>query len=287
MPYGASTDEYKNVTLFGYNHYPGGSTFTDMTTSRILDPRFYRLGTNASRGTGSSGQKPAEYIRIPVTVYKGPKLPYKTWNSKVNKFTWKRAPITVYKIKKVRSSRVKAARGLNLSPNPLQYASSFMQVMPHSTKSLLGVHESDPAWKREYVGNIWALEGVIGGAALPQVYFPAHQAYLSGGTSGLIGEASDRALRKLYASVNNSETNLLNVLAERAQTIGMLTDLVKRLGTAIYNAKRGNLYKAAQSLFPWGTKTPSKAIANDFLMFQYGVKPLIDDIDGIIKHLNS
>lgn len=285
MPYGVSTDENKSVTLFAYNHYPGGSTFYDKGSMRILDQRFYRFGTNNPRGTGPEGKPPVTYIRIPVTVYKGPKLPYKTWNPKVGKFTWKRAPITVYKLKKVRNPRVKPAKGLNLQPNPLQFCSSTMKVMPHSAKSLIGHHESAPGWSREYVGNIWSLDDVIGGGSLP--HSVDHQAYLSGGTLGLINEASDKALRKLYASVNNSETNLLNTLAERAQTIGMLTDLVKRLGTAIYNAKRGNLYKAAQSLFPWGTKSPSKAIANDFLMFQYGVKPLIDDIDGLIKHLNN
>lgn len=91
------------------------------------------------------------------------------------------------------------------------------------------------------------------------------------------------ALSALREKIHDQDVNLAQAFAERTQTIGMIADAAVRLGGALRSVRRGNLVAAAKSLFPQGS--PSKQLANDWLVLQYGIKPLISDVQGMALHL--
>lgn len=67
------------------------------------------------------------------------------------------------------------------------------------------------------------------------------------------------------------------------QTLALLGDLIARLVKAYSALRRGRLTDSFKAMFP-----PQKgALADSWLMIQYGIKPLIDDINGLIDHHNS
>lgn len=83
-------------------------------------------------------------------------------------------------------------------------------------------------------------------------------------------EANSRATQKLYQNLNKQSVHIGNILAERAKTFEMIKELCKRL----LAFKRNPL--AFLSYVKPGAFT--KNVSNDFLAFQFGLRPLIQDI---------
>lgn len=108
-----------------------------------------------------------------------------------------------------------------------------------------------------------------------------------------------RARKKVLDKLRDSSVNLAQAFAERRQTAGLIAKSVNRLASAALAIRRGNLKHAAR-LFSNDGKPSSlwkdipphpKNLANHWLEFQYGWKPLLSDIYGsaelLAKTFNS
>lgn len=281
MPYGSGVTDFDqpdfhvNMT----NYYPGGSKLYSYTwgLSSLRKYSWSRSGQN--RSSRLIAEKPAggPFVEKVFVHYTGPRLPYKVFNPKISRYVWARQPI-----RSTRLIRVKSRKGVNSvvsdQPNPLNF---FCQtVSPYGDREVIARYDSQ--WYRKFEGDLYFNNYPIGyGVAVP----PSFQTFTV--PSFLVGlesaetSADASALSKLYEKAKNQSINLAQVFGERRQTTRMLADTVVRLASAVAAAKRGNLAKAAKKIFP----SSSKALANDYLMWTYGVKPLLSDIDGAAKHL--
>lgn len=278
MPYGNKSENDSTRPLVqGVNSYPGGSkNYTLISPHGIpVDGalNYNRSGTNRNSPSSALPGLPGTFELVAVQVPKGPRLSYKVWSKRLNKYVWARKPITIYRLKRKRSA-VKSKN--TLLPNKLNFQSH--RVSYFGAGSVTGV-SSDPTYSRTYSGDLWANFVPIGSYT---AIGPNHQTYLTGGISSrftsLVNECSDEALRRLYEAVKNQKVNIAQALAERAQTASLISDAVSRVVKAYKAIRRGNLASAAKSVFP----TNSKQLANDHLLIQYGVLPLASDIGGAI-----
>lgn len=101
-------------------------------------------------------------------------------------------------------------------------------------------------------------------------------------------QAARRALgNRLLNKVKDQKVNLAQAYAERAQTKNLIADNLLRLAHAAKAARRGDLAKAAKHLgvspkAPRG-QSGQNAMAQNWLALQYGWKPLISDIYGVVE----
>lgn len=285
MPYGNGSNKPNSARVRLKTGYPGGSSTSssEQVFHGFGTDYFNRAGRNAKMATASTCRRYTGPMKIvPVTLYRGPRLPYKVFNKKIGKPVWARKPITVYKLVPDKS-QVVYAKGLDLPPNPFTYYSKFVQPTIN-TKSLRGVYSFDKSWFAEIEGDLWSqFTAPYGSGPIPSS--PDDSDALHPNLENLVYERNQKAVQKLYSKVKNQNVNLLNALGERAQTIKLLRDLVKRLVKALLALKRFNLLGAAMALLP--NISNSTSISNEILLIQYGVRPLIDDINGLIDHLNK
>lgn len=91
------------------------------------------------------------------------------------------------------------------------------------------------------------------------------------------------SLTRLYSRIKNQHIDLATELSQFSQARKMIFDLSKRLVDTMLTLKQGKVVKAFKKLFP---NTP-KQLANDRLAYVYGVKPLVEDIQGAAVHLQE
>lgn len=96
-----------------------------------------------------------------------------------------------------------------------------------------------------------------------------------------LNELDEAALRAFYERMKDQSANVATALAEGGQTLQMIGSTATRVAKSLLLAKRGNLAGSIKQLFP----TSKKEVAGDWLQYQYGLKPLLQDLDGIAKHL--
>lgn len=96
-----------------------------------------------------------------------------------------------------------------------------------------------------------------------------------------VTELSDRALKRHYAKLANQKIDLATELSQAMQTVNMILDLAKRLGGTFLKLKKLDLLGAFKLLFP----TSRKELANDYLVYKYGIEPLLGDLEGAAEHL--
>jgi len=109
---------------------------------------------------------------------------------------------------------------------------------------------------------------------------------------GVDSSVDFRAIRKLIERVGPSN-NIAQDFAQMGQTVNLITDTAKRIAAAVHDTRRGNFSGAAASLFHSKEpryrhgKEPSvkKSLADNWLAFQYGWKPLLQDIEGSMESL--
>jgi len=285
MPYGNGPNTPNSARVKLKTGFPGGSTTQD--AEQVFHgfgvEYFNRAGRNAKIATASTCRRYTGPMKVvPVTLYRGPRLPYKVLNKKIGKMVWARKPIKVYKLVPSKS-KVVYAKGLDLPPNPFTYYSKFVQPTINTSR-LRGEYYADKSWYAEIEGDLWSqFTAPYGSGPIP--LSPDDSDALHPNLENLVYERDQKAIQKLYSKVKNQNVNLLNALGERAQTIKLLKDLVTRLVKALLALKRLNLLGAAMALLP--DISNSKSITNDFLLLQYGIRPLIDDINGLIDHLNK
>lgn len=240
----------------------------------------YRNGTNLYVSPPSRAN-PRPLIQVTETLYKGRKLGYQIWSNRKMKWVWAREPIIVTRMKKAPYKRPirKPLKGKNLPPNALYTTQGLVEYGPPVVvrNSLSG----SAVWT-EASGYLWGINFLtwgntpIGGNCAQ---------YLSAGPSdayaGIAAELTEELIPKLYEKVKNQDVNLAQALVEYRQSADLFLNTLTRAGKALLALKRGDLVNAFGILLP---KT-KKELANDWLAFQYGVKPLLSDIDGAAKHL--
>lgn len=87
------------------------------------------------------------------------------------------------------------------------------------------------------------------------------------------------------AKVKDAKVNLAQMIGERGQTIKLVSDLLQRILRAVIKLRRGNaLQDVARSIIKTGT---TKELASDFLAVQYGIRPLINDVQGIVDEFTK
>lgn len=96
-----------------------------------------------------------------------------------------------------------------------------------------------------------------------------------------IDEINNVALSRHYQKLKNQKVDLATELSQAMLTVNMIADLSKRLVSVLLSLRKLDLVGAFLKLFP----TSRKEAANDFLVWQYGIKPLISDINGAAEHL--
>lgn len=140
-----------------------------------------------------------------------------------------------------------------------------------------GVHRGnnpDPTTWCGYSGYIWNLFG--------------YQMPLS--EIGYRDEAANKALTKLLDKLKDSSVNLAQAWAERKQTVSMIEKSTVRIASAVLAIKKGQLRKAHQlfgqkipsgrALWKHDVKPSPNNLANHWLEYSYGWKPLLSDIYG-------
>lgn len=139
--------------------------------------------------------------------------------------------------------------------------------------------ETSPSRPQYYVFQTWHMSKHF---ALPG--FPGH----------LTGK-SDKAFARLAKKVGTIEANLAQDLVQYKQTVRMITDNVNRIRMAYKATRVGNfsealklLYHPAQDKYARG-KNPSKSesTASNWLMIQYGWKPLLNDIHESVQLISE
>lgn len=284
MPYGSTSKQVSGIVE--RRKINNGNTYwSNSYSTHSFSEYSSRSGGKASSAALRAAKKLSgtvtSFVLATKQVPKGPRLAYKVFSKRHKRWVWARAPITVYYLKRVRKRLPRNYRGLDLPPNPLNYFSCKV-TNENTDSSIVGVSVNDPKELRSNSGPLWEYF-VPAGAIAPLM--PNLSSLSSGGVStrfqSYVDQCSASALALLYERAKNQKVNLGQALAERAQTASLLADTVVRLASAVALAKKGNIAAAAKKLFPGN----SKELANDWLVFQYGVKPLISDIEGAAEHL--
>lgn len=117
----------------------------------------------------------------------------------------------------------------------------------------------------------WADKGWLGHT------YMSHLAYDS---APVLAALNAKAVGNLYEKLNKQSIHIAQVVAERAQTFGLLSDIIKRTA-AVISGKR-KLGRIAGDLF---SGKGLKGVSNDYLAFQFGVKPLLSDVYGAAETL--
>jgi hypothetical protein len=134
-------------------------------------------------------------------------------------------------------------------------------------------------WSGSYGGRDYVESKDLTDSQLSLVISALHTSILSSLDSE-IADAKHRVDNKLLSKIKKQEVHIGNILAERKQTLELFSSTFKRLYSIIKLKK--NLLKVGASYL----RDPKK-IADDVLAFQFGVKPLVSDIQAFAKYLDS
>ena len=135
--------------------------------------------------------------------------------------------------------------------------------------------------------------------------------YVNWPTAPIVGrgdispDVDARASSKLLQEIKDTNINLAQFFAERAQTVDLITDTATRIAKAALSARKGNLTGAlkqlsgGKSLPPLpkgirgrqaikdshGGRSNADLVAQNWLQLQYGWKPLLQDVYGAAEAL--
>lgn len=276
MPYGAKVDHISQQMSYIYD---GVTQFTDSFSSVPMADTWYRSGSNVNSGLiGPRANKvPGPPKWKIVSIRKGPKLPYKVWSKRLQKYVWARKPVECLRLVPT-WTKAKVNRD-KLKPNDFLFQNCQVNWQNRYGEYI----ESRDGISHTYRGDIcngfrtrWnnVPVGPDIGSLLNTANIPAE-------ASALISDLSSDALASLYEKAKNQHFNMAQFLAERKQTLSMFAEGVSRIASALRSVRRGRIGTAMKQLFPGTTGQ----VANDWLMTQYGIKPLLSDLDGVARML--
>lgn len=286
------------------NYYPGGqqSFLYTETSSALKRVQYERAWDNGTWGT--STPRPPSVFRSVVRRIKIPHVPYERvyfkqkkryrkemyFDEKYKKIRFRKiyenitfskkktryhnVYLTVNKLVRVRSGRIATQYK---APNYLYFAQEHLDVSGVPT-TVTASAPGYPGYSRAYSGDLLATSWQTY-AEHSVIRSPlAFRSYDH--LNGHISEASNLALRKLYEKVGDTKVDLGLILAEREKTAQLVLELAKRLAVVYTALRKGNIPLAAKNLFPTG----SKSLANDILLYQYGLRPLIHDLSDVLAY---
>lgn len=105
-------------------------------------------------------------------------------------------------------------------------------------------------------------------------------------TAPMISAAQRKLNTKVLLKIKDQKANLALMYAERAKTKQLLGDTLLKLAKAASKARKGDLYGAARAMgvsprAPRGATT-KQHIATSWLELQYGWRPLVSDMYGLV-----
>jgi hypothetical protein len=245
---------------------------------------YSRSGDNATTVRSPPAELLQDRVRMEwewVAVPKGKRLAFKIWSKRLNKFVWARRHIAVKRlVKKFPPKKPKPKKGFDLPPNRLSYVGSTVAYFGDSQNVTVSngsdtLTLSGPLWASfQPFGSNTTLEGTPASFLGRNVsdYFDSY-----------VAEADANCIPRLYEKVKSQSVNLAQALVEYRQTAKLFKEVVIRLVKFWLQLKSGNLTKAIGGLFPGS----GKQLANDHLAIQYGVRPLLGDLEGIAKILTG
>lgn len=110
--------------------------------------------------------------------------------------------------------------------------------------------------------------------------------------------AEFNALKRTIANAGAGiEANMAQNIAQVSQLSSLVFGTAKKITSSIRQLKRGNISGAVSALGatrvspkwrgPKGNPTPTKDLASNWLELQYGWKPLLQDIEGLLKVMGT
>lgn len=112
-------------------------------------------------------------------------------------------------------------------------------------------------------------------------------------------EARNKAIQRLNAQMSEIKSNLAQLFAERKQVANLIASTAERLVYAARALKRGDLYMlygalglnsggiSVREIKRINSTDPARRLAVHWLEYQYGWKPLLQDVWGISELLSS
>lgn len=99
-----------------------------------------------------------------------------------------------------------------------------------------------------------------------------------------LAASESRARKQYFDNLSKQEVHVGNIIAERHQSLKMLKDLLERVSNLLSKGDKLSL----TALIGGKTKGDiTKRLSNDFLMFQFGLRPLMSDIFSTLEILAS
>lgn len=288
MPYGTLASKYIDTPTSVTSQKVGNSPYTYTTgANTIVIERRQRSGTNSAKGVvrGAKQKKSpigyrtvVYYVRQPNSEKKSVRFiskstgkPYWIRPKWIKVQVTKRKPIFSKSVKKGRKS---LPRGLDLPANNLSYSEVYVIYSPLDSVS----------------NGLWTCTGRLTNqfklSSLSSTYYGFHPQN-DVGTSR--GQQASQIAASLDAScyteflnrIKDSRVNLAQAFAERHETARTIIDLAIKATRAIVALKHGHLTQAAEALFPKGSFR--NGVADYWLCYQYGVRPLLMDIRGAME----
>lgn len=281
MPYTSFRKDAPSYTERNINYYPGGQQGPYSTVVQGIDVATFSEsrsgGKRSARGT--EVDRPFTWVTKYVTSYTGRKLKSRVFSKRLRKWVYARESVVVPRLVKVYSRKKK---GLDLPPNALHFEQTT-RYEPPKIETIKSTYEPQPGFCRTTEGDL------VAGSIMLTAPWPRPASVMSGiqyiDDDGrfytAVEQADKQASSKLREKVKNQSVNFAQFLMERQQTIALFADSAKRLAKVLLAIKRGDFVGAGLHLFP----TDSKKLANDVLMLQFGIKPLLSDLDGMAKYL--
>lgn len=291
MPYGNGTVLgvktpviYRQLTPYGV-----GLTYTNQLDGSVNKLEYWSRsgGFNSRAARAARKRLPLTYVKKSVTLYNGPKLHYQTliYSRRQKRYVWvrARAPIVVERLVPVYPAKSKKKLVLDAPPTNL-YFRKYWVTKWGGISVQTAPHTAAPGYARELTCDLLYGGSYPGGTWTdsPSSLTDNFIVNFHGSKwSSAMSRTSEAALNGMHEKLKNIEVNLGQIFSESRQTASMIADTAVRLAEFFVSAKKGRFDKAFKALFP---NSPQK-IADDYLMFKYGVQPLLSDLDGMMKHL--
>lgn len=281
MPYGdQSSGPVANTVVKKYDSYPP----QQLVMQQYHTWAVHRNGTNRNSGLlrirrpGVNGY----YVKYIKRIYRNSPNRITFWDPNQKRFRTKKAPILLERVRWV-PTKSGLLNSAGLMPNDFQ--ASGYTVSGDLDNRTLNCSSFD-GHSMEYFGSLFSnFDYTLGGPADHLAGGP--HGYMSSVISSrfdeLVTAADNRCRSKFYEKAKNQTFNISQMIGERRQTASMVLDLSKRLIEITRLLRSGNVYDAAKILFP----TNPKCLANDWLVFQYGIRPLLADLHAMGVTLSS